>query len=148
MNKDIKYFGIDISHLVFDVTDSDGNYYQFKNNPSGFKKFVKLMEIDSHCVMEATGYYHYQLAYYLLESGVKVSVENPLAVKRFIQMKLSKIKTDKSDSKLICEYAKQVELKLWQGNSKHQTERLQMTRLLSVYTKQSTMLKNKLHDLR
>ncbi|TXE11281.1 IS110 family transposase, partial [Psychroserpens burtonensis] len=31
MNKDIKYFGIDISHLVFDVTDSEGNYYQFKN---------------------------------------------------------------------------------------------------------------------
>ena len=145
MNKDIKYFGIDISHLVFDVTDSEGNYYQFKNNPSGFKKFIKLIEIDSHCVMEATGYYHYQLAYYLLESGVKVSVENPLAVKRFIQMKLSKIKTDKSDSKLICEYAKQVELKLWKGNSKHQTECLQMVRLLAVYTKQSTMLKNKLH---
>ena len=145
MNKDIKYFGIDISALVFDVTDSDGNYYQFKNNLSGFKKFVKLMQSDSHCVMEATGYYHYQLAYYLLESGLKVSVENPLAVKRFIQMKLSKIKTDKSDSRLICEYAKQVEMKLWQGNSKHQTECLQMTRLLSVYTKQSTMLKNKLH---
>lgn len=31
MNKDIKYFGIDISALVFDVTDSYGNYYQFKN---------------------------------------------------------------------------------------------------------------------
>lgn len=145
MTKDIKYYGIDISHLVFDVTDSDGNYYQFKNRISGFKKFVKLLTIDSHCVMEATGYYHYQLAYYLLESGLKVSVENPLAVKRFIQMKLSKIKTDKSDSKLICEYAKQVELKLWKGNSKHQIECLQMTRLLSVYTKQSTMLKNKIH---
>ncbi|WP_111708337.1 IS110 family RNA-guided transposase [Lutibacter citreus] len=145
MNKDIKYFGIDISHLIFDVTDSEGNYYQFKNTVSGFKKFVKLLKINSHCVMEATGYYHYQLAYYLLESGIKVSVENPLAVKRFIQMKLSKIKTDKSDSKLICEYAKQVELKLWKGNSKHQTECLQMTRLLAVYTKQSTMLKNKLH---
>ncbi|TYB72215.1 IS110 family RNA-guided transposase [Bizionia myxarmorum] len=145
MIKDIKYFGIDISHLVFDVTDSDGNYYQFKNNASGFKKYVKLLDIDSHCVMEATGYYHYQLAYFLLESGIKVSVENPLAVKRFIQMKLTKNKTDKSDSKLICEYAKQVELKLWKGNSKHQTECLQMTRLLSVYTKQSTMLKNKLH---
>lgn len=145
MTKDIKYFGIDISHLVFDVTDSDGNYYQFKNRISGFKKFVKLLTIDSHCVMEATGYYHYQLAYYLLESGLKVSVENPLAVKRFIQMKLSKIKTDKSDSKLICEYAKQVELKLWKGNSKHQIECLQMTRLLAVYTKQSTMLKNKIH---
>lgn len=145
MNKGIKYFGIDISHLVFDVTDSDGNYHQFKNNPSGFKKFTKLLNDNSHCVMEATGYYHYQLAYHLLESGIKVSVENPLAIKRFIQMKLSKIKTDKSDSKLICEYAKQVELKLWKGSSKHQTECLQMTRLLAVYTKQSTMLKNKLH---
>ncbi|MDW5291034.1 IS110 family transposase [Formosa sp. PL04] len=136
---------MDISHLVFDVTDSDGNYYQFKNNTSGFNKFIKFLDMDTHCVMEATGYYHYQLAYFLLESGIKVSVENPLAVKRFIQMKLSKIKTDKSDSKLICEYAKQVELKLWQGNSKVQTECLQMTRLLSVYTKQSTMLKNKVH---
>ena len=145
MNKDIKYFGIDISHLVFDVTDSDGNYYQFKNSLIGFKKFMKLLDFNCHCVMEATGYYHYQLAYYLQENSVVLSVENPLSVKRFIQMKLSKIKTDKSDSKLICEYAKQVDLKLWQGNSKHQLECLQMTRLLSVYTKQSTMLKNKLH---
>ncbi|WP_026451428.1 IS110 family transposase [Aequorivita capsosiphonis] len=145
MNKDINYFGIDISHLVFDVTDSNGNYNQFKNNPSGFKKFAKLLDKESHCVMEATGYYHYQLAYFLLENNIQVSVENPLAVKRFIQMKLSKIKTDKSDSKLICEYAQQVELKPWQGNSKHQIECLQMTRLLAVYTKQSTMLKNKLH---
>jgi transposase len=124
--------------LVFDVTDSDGNYYQFK-------KFRKLLDENSHCVMEATGYYHYQLAYHLLESGIKVSVENPLAVKRFIQMKLSKIKTDKSDSKLICEYAEQVELKLWQGNSKDEIECLQIARALSLYTKQSTMLKNKLH---
>ena len=145
MNKDIKYFGIDISHLVFDVTDSDGNYYQYKNNEFGFKKFAKFLNCDSHCVMEATGYYHYQLAYHLLESGIKVSVENPLSVKRFIQMKLSKIKTDKSDSKLICAYAQQVKLKLWQGNTKEEIDCLQIVRTLSVYTKQSTMLKNKLH---
>lgn len=145
MLKDIKFYGIDISHLVFDVTDHAGDHYQFKNTLTGFKKFIKLLDQDSHCVMEATGYYHYQLAYYLLEEGIKVSVENPLSVKRFIQMRLSKIKTDKSDSKLICEYAKQVELKLWKGNSKHQLECLQMIRLLAVYTKQSTALKNKLH---
>lgn len=145
MLKDIKFYGIDISHLVFDVTDHAGDHYQFKNTLTGFKKFIKLLDQDSHCVMEATGYYHYQLAYYLLEEGIKVSVENPLSVKRFIQMRLSKIKTDKSDSKLICEYAKQVELKLWKGNSKHQLECLQMIRLLAVYTKQSTALKNKIH---
>jgi transposase len=95
--------------------------------------------------MESTGYYHYQLAYYLFEEGINVSVENPLAVKRFIQMGLSKIKTDKSDSKLICAYAEQVELKLWAGSSKEVQESLQITRTLSVYTKQRTMLKNKLH---
>ena len=61
---------------------------------SGFKKFVKQLNSTSHCVMEATGYYHYQLAYYLVEKGISVSVENPLSVKRFIQMKLSKVKTD------------------------------------------------------
>lgn len=86
MNKDIKFYGIDISHLVFDVTYHSGEHYQFKNSVTGFKKFVKLLDQDSHCVMEATGYYHYQLAYYLLEEGIKVSVENPLSVKRFIHL--------------------------------------------------------------
>jgi transposase len=62
---------------VFYVTDSDRSYYQFKNNASGFKMFTKLLNYESHFVMEDTGYYHYQLAYYLLESGIKVSAENP-----------------------------------------------------------------------
>ena len=145
MNKDKIYFGIDISKSVFDVTDSLGNYHQFENKVSGFKKFVKQLNSTSHCVMEATGYYHYQLAYYLLEKGIDVSVENPLSVKRFIQMKLSKVKRDKSDSKKICEYAQHLALKLWYGDSKDQQECLQITRLLDVYTKQSTMLKNKIH---
>jgi len=51
MNKDIKYFGIDITHLVFDVTDSEENYYQFKNSISGFKKFIKFLDLNCHCVI-------------------------------------------------------------------------------------------------
>ena len=145
MDKDTIYFGIDISAAVFDVTDSNGNYSQFENKLKGFKKFLKLLEASSHCVMEATGYYHYQLAYFLQENNIKVSVENPLSVKRFIQMKLSKIKTDKSDSKMICAYGVYNSLKLWEGHSKQQQECLQITRLLSTYTKQCTMLKNKIH---
>jgi len=145
MNKDINYFGIDISKDVFDVMNEKSVHYQFKNNASGFKKFCKLLNNTSHCVMEATGYYHYKLAYYLLENEIKVSVENPLSVKRYIQMKLSKIKTDKSDAKMICSYAKNVDLRLWKGDSKDQQACLQLTRSLSVYTKQSTAIKNKLH---
>ena len=145
MDKGIEYYGIDISKDVFDVMNSKGSYHQFENNFKGFRKFAKFLDNNSHCVMEATGYYNYQLAYFLLEKNIKVSVENPLSVKRFIQMKLSKVKTDKSDAKMICAYAQKVELKLWKGHSKNQIECLQITSLISLYFKQSTALKNKIH---
>lgn len=145
MNKSTKFYGIDISKDVFDVTNQKEVHYQFDNDYRGFKKFLKILDKSSHCVMEATGYYHYKLAYFLQENEVLVSVENPLSVKRFIQMRLSKIKTDKSDSKMICKYAESVELRLWEGQNIEQQECLQMVRILSVYTKQSTALKNKIH---
>jgi len=139
------YYGIDISKDVFDVMDSLGNYYQFSNDYKGFTLFLKVLNIQSHCVMESTGYYHYRLSYFLLEKGIKVSIENPIRIKRFIQMKLSKIKTDKSDAQMICDYAQSVDLKLWEGQSKNQIESLQLLGLLGSYQKQQTMLKNKLH---
>lgn len=143
MDKNKKIFGIDISKDTFDVMDCSGHYYQFDNNTKGFVKFLKLLNNESHCVMEATGYYHYQLAYFLVDNLIQVSVENPLSIKRFIQMKLSRVKTDKSDAKMICMYAQHQDLKLWVGYSKNQMECLQMIRLLDTYTKQSTALKNK-----
>ena len=145
MNKDIKYFGIDISKDVFDVCDNNQVHYQFKNSISGFKKLFKLLDCNTVCVMEATGYYHVRLAYFLLETGIGVSVVNPLKIKRYIQMNLSKIKTDKSDSKMIQQYGADCTPKLWDGQSKAQQECLQLTRMLSMYSKQSTQLKNKLH---
>ena len=145
MNKDIKYFGLDIRKDVFDVCDNNKVYYRFKNSLSGFKKFVKLLDKNTVCVMEATGYYHARLAYFLIASGFGVSVVNPLKIKRYIQMSLSKIKTDKSDSKMIQLYGEDRMPKLWIGQSKTQQESLQLKRMLSVYSKQSTQLKNKIH---
>ena len=145
MTKDIKYFGLDISKDVFDLCDDNRNYYQFKNSLSGFKKLIKLLDSNTVCVMEATGYYHLRLSYFLLEHGFKVSIVNPLKIKRYIQMELSKVKTDKSDSKMIQLYGKEREPKLWFGQSKTQQESLQLSRLLSLYSKQSTQLKNKIH---
>ena len=81
MNRDTKYFGFEISHLIFDVTDSEGVYHQFKNNASGFKKFIKLLNLESQCVMEVTGYYHYRFAQFLNKNEVAVFVVNPLLVK-------------------------------------------------------------------
>jgi transposase len=143
MSKDKTIFGIDISKNTFDVMDSNGKHSQFENNQKGFPKFLKLLNASSHCVMEATGYYHYQLAHYLVENNIAVSVENPLSIKRFIQMKLSRIKTDKSDAKMICLYGQERELLLWVGYTKNQMECFQMIRLLETYTKQITAYKNK-----
>ena len=145
MNKNNQIYGVDISKDVFDVSNSEGKHFQFKNNGLGFKSFLKDLSNEDLVVMEATGYYHYRLAQFLYEKGMKVSVVNPLSVKRFIQMKLSKIKTDKSDAKAICEYAKANEVPLYTARDKNQAEALQLLRLIDIYTKQSTALKNKLH---
>ena len=145
MNKYKETFGIDISKDVFDVYGSKSGHDQFKNDACGFKKFLKELPNASLVVMEATGYYHYRLAQFLYKKGVTVSVVNPLSVKRFIQMKLAKVKTDKSDSKAICEYGQMNEVPLYTALTDIQSECLQLFRLLDNYIKKRTATKNKLH---
>ena len=115
MNKYTEIYGMDISKDVFDVMDSTGTYIQYPNGPKGFGQLSKKLPKGSLVVMEATGYYHYRLAQYLYEHGHCVSVVNPLSVMRFIQMKLSKVKTHKSDARAIREYAQVHEVLLYTG---------------------------------
>jgi len=145
MHKYNEIYGVDISKDVFDVQSSTGAYFQLPNDEKGFKNLIKKLSNDSLVVMEATGYYHYCLAQYLYQQGYFVSVVNPLSVKRFIQMKLSKIKTDKSDAKAICDYAIINEVPLYTAKDESQAECLQLIRLIAIYIKQSTALKNKIH---
>ncbi len=98
MNKDKEIYGIDISKSVFDVYSIEKGHRQLKNDSKGFKQLIKSLPKTALVVMEATGYYHYRLAQFLYKNGAEVSVVNPLSVKRFIQMKLAKVKTDKSDA--------------------------------------------------
>ena len=145
MNKYNETFGVDISKDVFDVHGNSVGHNQYKNDESGFRKFLKELPDGSLVVMEATGYYHYRLAQFLYKNDVKVSVVNPLSIKRFIQMKLAKVKTDKSDAKAICEYALINEVPLYNALTDTQSECLQLFRLLDTYLKQRTATKNKIH---
>jgi len=145
MDKYTEIYGIDISKDVFDVMNTRGVHNQFFNTLKGFKSFIKQVKKGSLIVMEATGYYYYGLAQYLSSKGYLVAVVNPLSVKRFIQMKLSKIKTDKSDARSICGYACMNEVELYTARDKNQSECLQLLSLIDIYLKQSTQLKNKLH---
>ncbi len=145
MNKGRKIYGIDISKAVFDVYNTDSGHMQFSNDEKGFKQLVKELPKGALVVMEATGYYHYRLAQYLHSKGVVVSVVNPLSVKRFIQMRLAKVKTDKSDAKAICDYGILNDVPLYDALTDVQAECLQLFRLLDNYLKQRTATKNKLH---
>ena len=147
MNKNSTILGIDISKETFDVYDHINGHRKFSNSLKGFNRFISSIDQSSWIVMEATGSYHHQLAMYLHEKGVAVSVVNPLVVKRFIQMKLNRIKTDKSDACMICAYGEQQVLEPWRPDPEYVSQCKELQSVVQVYFKHRTALKNKLHSL-
>ena len=108
--------GTDCSKAYFDflVLEKDSVKVRDRcdNNRRGFKKLLKHV-LGTHVAMEATGPYSFQLALFLYESGVKVSVINPLVIRRFSQMRMSRTKTDKKDALLIAEFTAMTSPKEW-----------------------------------
>lgn len=146
------YVGIDISQKTFDVAYVKGSgirTVQLQNNGAGFSALQAMLgSLGSepvHCVMEASGPYYLPLATYLWESGVGVSVVNPLVVKRFSQMRLLRAKTDRQDAKCLQSYGSTEHPQDWVPNAVYINELSQLQALLDQYIKQRTALKNQLH---
>lgn len=147
MNKNTVFFGIDISKDSFDVYNNELGHMRYANSDKGIADFVKTLSEGSHCVMEATGSYHYRLAMHLYDKSIVVSVVNPVIIKRYMQMKLKRFKTDKSDALMIYKYACSQELELWRPNDDYIERGRELLSLIQMYLKQTTALKNKLHAL-
>lgn len=106
--------GIDISKEWFDCLCSNRKLAgQFPNNPKGWKQLSEWIEGDPLVVLEASGPYYLGLATYLYEQGIKVSVVNPLVIRRYGQMKLTRTKTDAKDAGLIAQYGIDQQPDLW-----------------------------------
>jgi len=150
----MKTIGIDVSMDEVDLAVCEkgkSSYYgKVKNNKKGFDKIVQLVEKNKVdlVVMEATGVYHFQLADYLYGKKVKVSVVNPLSIKRFCQMKLSRAKTDKKDSTLIALYGYQESPRLYQPRSKEEEELKSLYGLRKDLLQTLNQTKNRIHALR
>jgi transposase len=106
------YIGIDIAKLKFDAAllTEDGKYKHksFNNTASGFAELLlwcqSLHVQEPHFCMEATGVYYEALANYLVDEKCKVSVLNPAQIAAFASSALSRVKTDKTDAKLIARF--------------------------------------------
>lgn len=124
------YVGIDISKAFFDVAlPGPGKYrhLRFSNDESGFKQLYEALKLlQAHCIMEASGPYYLRLANYLYEKQILVSVVNPLSIRRFCQMRLTRAKTDKKDAVMIAEYGKTEHPGLWEPESAHLLELQQL----------------------
>lgn len=143
MIKNKNYIGIDISKLSFDVAFRNENdkyvHFKFSNDNEGFKDFVKLINTDFDiCVMEASGPYYLKLARYLFNSRISVCVINPLVIRRFSQMRMSRTKTDKKDALIIAEYGKTEMPDLWKPEADYVLEIKQMQAYVDQMNKSRT----------
>ena len=112
--------GIDISKAKFDVTllASGGQQLaEFTNDAAGFKRLNKWLKRHQarqvHACLEATGRYGEDLALQLYGRGHKVSVVNPLRIKRYAASKLQRNKTDREDAKVIADFCATQHPPLW-----------------------------------
>ena len=143
-----KYTGIDISKATFDcsITTENGKVETKKmsNNLKGFEKLKTFLPEDVHVVMEASGPYYLKLATFLHQNNIKMSVVNPLVIRRFCQMRMVRTKTDKKDASMIREYGVTEKPTLWQPDEKNITKLKQLNAAIELLDKSITASNNQL----
>lgn len=121
-----QYIGIDISKNKINIAWlKDASKLKVKtkvlnNNQQGFNDLINWIHThisdeltDLHICMEATGVYHENLAYYLQDKGITISIINPAFIKRYSEALGTRSKTDKQDSIVIARYAHSTHPKPW-----------------------------------
>jgi transposase len=107
---------------------------------------LEVLSKESVVVMEASGPYYLRLASFLSQKGIAVSVVNPLVIRRFCQMRMSRAKTDKKDSIMIAQYGYAEKPAPWQPPKEHEIALQQMEALLSNLKKEYTAVNNQLES--
>ena len=121
------YIGIDVSKAKFDccwLRDVEKNKFKtkvFKNSAADCKALNTWLKAQTKAepdeitvLMEATGIYHENLAYYLFEHGYQVCVVNPARTKEFASSLGNTHKTDAKDSQILALYCHRMHPELWQ----------------------------------
>jgi len=152
--------GIDVAQeeLVVSLgrmnSDLEPQIYAFKtfaNKPSGFAALITWVKKHSSStlpvrfVMEATGVYHENLAYYLSDQGHEVSIVLPNKISNYIKTLEKQTITDKTASQAICQFGLEKKLSLWERPKEIFREMKQLTRERDQIIVERTVAKNQLH---
>ena len=138
--------GIDVSKNWLDASWSIAGAIrtqQFAYSDKGIEQLLEQTPSTAVFVMEATGTYHARLALRLFEAGRQVSVVNPLVIKRYGQMKLLRVKSDRADAVLIMEYGQHEKPPLWEPVSEEVQELQQAHGWLNDLIGERTRLLNR-----
>ncbi|HEV8504283.1 MAG TPA: IS110 family transposase [Chitinophagaceae bacterium] len=143
--------GIDVSKLTVDVyyNDSSGkeHYLKLSNDREGHLQLISALGVERTYVMESSGPYYMRLAFTLKKEGADVRVGNPIVIKRFIQMRMERNKSDKKDAKWIYRFAQQCEVNEWKMPSRQQLQCSEILSAIDLYNRQMTMICNQLESL-
>lgn len=105
--------GIDVSmgKSTIAIISTEGEVisepFEIEHTKSGFnlilEKIKNIPKDNVKFVMESTGNYCKSLLKIIIDSGYFVTVENPLTIKKYCDMNIRKVKTDKKDAlKIAC----------------------------------------------
>ncbi len=159
----LKYgLGIDMAMEKFDACISIIDKLQqvtiraqcsFNNNKKGFEAFILWVTKNTRIplptvyLMEATGIYYEQLAWFLHDKKCNVSVVLPNKAKKYKEALGLKSKNDRIDAKGLAQMACEQNNTTWKPLSSNIYLLRLITRQIQSIAEQSTVLKNQLHAL-
>lgn len=124
------------------------------NNLKGFEQVysrinkTRLRDLPLFIVMEATGVYYEELAYFLKDKGERVCVVLPTKSKQYFKSLNIKSKTDKIDAQYLAQMGLERKLKEWQAPDPIMLDLKQLVRERHALIEDQTRLKCQRHAKR
>jgi transposase len=124
--------GIDIAKAKLDTyfqrvgSPDKPIHRRYDNTTVGHEQLVSWLTTQQvgqlHVCLEATGTYGRAVALHLHQVGYRVSIVNPLRIKRYGESELLRVKTDKSDAALIARFCLTQQPAAWSPPSAEQQQ--------------------------
>jgi transposase len=150
-----KTLGIDVAKAKFDVAllrpGHKPRCAAFSNDRQGFRALWAWLARHNArqgvwACLEATGRYGLELAHFLHQAAVPVSVVNPACIKAFAQAELRRTKTDGVDAQVIAHFCRALEPAAWQPPAPEVAELQALARRLEDLQAMCGEDRNRLQD--